>query len=93
MTLVEIGTVIRREFYIRGIPWYDVPPTVLKKWVTGKGNAKKPDMAMAALDKWGFALTQDDIVDAYCLARILEAVDKGLVNVSSMKGVVRNDPV
>ena len=93
VTLVEIGTVIRREFYIRGIPWYDVPPTVLKKWVTGKGNAKKPDMAMAALDKWGFALTQDDIVDAYCLARILEAVDKGLVNVSSMKGVVRNDPV
>lgn len=92
VTLVEIGTIIRREFYVRKIPWYDVPPTILKKWVTGKGNAKKPDMAIAALDRWGFALTQDDIVDAFCLARFLEAVDKDLVNDSLLKGVVKNEP-
>jgi Holliday junction resolvasome RuvABC endonuclease subunit len=38
--LVQIQTMFRMELYRRGLEWYEVPPSTLKKWVTGKGNAK-----------------------------------------------------
>ena len=61
------------------IPWLTVPPTVLKKFATGKGNAKKEDMQEAFIKETGWdikaALQQtekqwnpsSDIIDAYFL--------------------------
>lgn len=46
IVLVEVGTVIRSVLHRMGTPWVEVPPTVLKKWTTSKGNAKK--------SKWPF---------------------------------------
>lgn len=69
VTLVEIGTVIRLEALRRGCKIVEVAPTSLKKFVTGKGNAKKPDMAKAAKELFDFSSKSDDIVDAYCLAK------------------------
>jgi crossover junction endodeoxyribonuclease RuvC len=68
--LVEIGTIFRRALYRRGIIWYEVPPTTLKKWVTGSGKAEKSDMLASATSKWGFHSPDDNIVDAYCLSRL-----------------------
>jgi len=71
VTLVEIGTVVRLAVRSVGLSWVEVPPTVLKKWTTGKGNAKKDQMAIRALE-WGHASHSDDIVDAYCLAQMAQ---------------------
>lgn len=72
VTLVEIGTTIRSVLYRLGIPWLDVPPTVLKKWTTGKGHATKDQMAAAVKARWAYHSTSHDIVDAYALAQMAQ---------------------
>lgn len=56
-----------------GIPYYGVHPATIKKYATGKGNAKKPEMveAMRAL---GYTVTGDDEADA--LALLLLALER-----------------
>ena len=46
-----------------------VPPMTLKKWVCGKGNARKELMLMKTLKRWGLEFYDDNLCDAYCLAR------------------------
>ncbi len=45
-----------------------VQPARLKKWATGKGNAKKPAMIAAACEKTGCHITSHDEADAVLLA-------------------------
>lgn len=48
-----------------------VPPTSLKKYVTGKGTGiKKNQMLLAIYKKWDVEFTSDDAADSYGLARI-----------------------
>lgn len=46
-----------------------VAPNTLKKFATGKGNAKKNMMLKAVFQKWGFDADDDNVADAYALAR------------------------
>ena len=87
ITNVEIGVLLRMELHRRNIPWYVCPPTVLKKFVTGKGRAEKKEMAVAVKDRWQFVSPSDDVVDAYGLARVAELVATS--GASALKGVVR----
>lgn len=53
----------------------DVPIVVInnstaKKWITGRGDAKKPDIVSAVNDWWPNAATNDDEADALGLAAI-----------------------
>jgi Holliday junction resolvasome RuvABC endonuclease subunit len=47
-----------------------VPPSTLKKYVTGKGNAKKQEMLLSVYKRWGVDLSDDNAADAYGLALI-----------------------
>lgn len=88
VTLVEIGTMIRHVMYDLHIPWYDCPPTTLKKWCTGRGNAKKPEVGEAVFTRWGFKSPSDDVVDAFALAQL--GIEIGLKGVTpGLRGVVR----
>jgi Holliday junction resolvasome RuvABC endonuclease subunit len=62
----------------------EVPPTVLKKWTTGHGNAKKEQMAIAVKERWQFASHSHDIVDAIALAQMAQL---GWEDVLKIKGV------
>lgn len=44
-----------------------VPPAVLKKYATGRGNADKTAMAVAVQKRWGVELGDDNKVDAWWL--------------------------
>lgn len=46
------------------VPYAVVPPTVLKKYATGRGNAAKPDMRMALYQRTGVDVGDDNEVDA-----------------------------
>lgn len=46
-----------------------VPPTTLKKFVTGKGNSPKELMLLKTFKRWGVEFSDHNICDAYCLAR------------------------
>lgn len=79
-TLVEIGSVLRLTLYERRIQCYICPPSVLKKYATGKGNAKKTEVKASVESRWGFVSPSDDVLDAYVLARIArEQSTKGAV--------------
>jgi crossover junction endodeoxyribonuclease RuvC len=84
VTLVEVGTVIRMTLHQMGLPWVEVPPTVLKKWVTGRGHAKKEDMAQFVKHRWGFQSVSHDIVDAFALAQMAQL---GWEEIQGVKGV------
>jgi crossover junction endodeoxyribonuclease RuvC len=58
-----------------GMPYYVENLARLKKFATGKGNAKKPDMIEAARRRWGVELAPDEADAAHCAAY---GVDKGL---------------
>lgn len=47
-----------------------VPPTSLKKYIAGKGNAKKDLMLKEVYKKYGVDFTDDNIADAFALARM-----------------------
>jgi Holliday junction resolvasome RuvABC endonuclease subunit len=49
------------------IPYVTVPPASLKKYATGKGNADKTAMAIAALKRFGLEFADDNQCDAYWL--------------------------
>lgn len=50
-----------------GVPVAVAPPTTLKKYATGKGNATKPDMRMALYQRTETDLRDDNQVDAWWL--------------------------
>ena len=66
-TLGMVHGVVRVALAEVGVPFVLVPPATLKKYVTGKGNAKKPDMRMAVYQRFGLDLPDDNQVDAYGL--------------------------
>jgi crossover junction endodeoxyribonuclease RuvC len=85
VTLVEVGTVIRMTLKQCGIPWVEVPPTVLKLWTAGKGSASKEDMAQAVKAKWNYQSTSHDIVDAYALAQMAQLGREAILKVKGVR--------
>jgi Holliday junction resolvasome RuvABC endonuclease subunit len=70
-TLVEIGFAIRCEVVrSRGVALVEVSPTSLKKFVTGRGNAKKSEMLSHLWKTWGIGLDDHNVGDAAGLALI-----------------------
>lgn len=74
--LAELGCHVRMRLLDHGFRLCIVPPAALKKWVTGAGNADKTAMAIEALKRWGFQHKSHDVVDAYCLAKAGEHLEK-----------------
>lgn len=68
--LVQGGIRIALYYNIKKYPennLYLVAPTSLKKFLTGKGNAKKEDMKLHVYKRWGKECETNDEADAYSL--------------------------
>lgn len=69
----ENGGVLKHKIYKKSIPIVKIPPTEVKKFFHGKGNASKDDMIEALYTKEGIRLGLDskspigDIVDSYAI--------------------------
>jgi crossover junction endodeoxyribonuclease RuvC len=51
---------------------YIIPPTVLKKYVTGKGSGiQKNQMLLHVFKKWGIEFNNDNAADSYALAHMV----------------------
>lgn len=76
----ELGGVLRVMLYEAGLPILEVPPAQVKKFATGRGNAKKEEMAVAIYKRWGREFPNNDEADAYVLARIGEALNSPIMS-------------
>ena len=66
----ELGGVLRVMFYEKNLKVLEVAPTQLKKFATGKANASKEEIAVAAYKKWGIECRTNDETDASVLVYI-----------------------
>ena len=70
--LGELGGMVKLTLLDFGLYPLIVPPTSLKKYVTGKGNGiSKSQMLLYVYKKWGVDLTDDNAADSYSLARLV----------------------
>lgn len=69
-TIGMVHGAVRVELMDTGDRYLLVPPAVLKKYATGKGNAPKPDMRMALYKRTGADVADDNQVDAAWLRLI-----------------------
>jgi crossover junction endodeoxyribonuclease RuvC len=67
-----------------------VKPSSLKKFVTGNGAAKKNNMLLAVYKKWGFETSDDNLADAYSLARVAMAIHTGNAELAYEKEALKS---
>lgn len=87
--LGEVGGVVRLLFHDLKVPLLTIPPTVLKKFATQRGAAKKEQMIAAAI-KDGARPLDDNQADAYFLALISEGYVTGKLQDTREKYEVLN---
>jgi crossover junction endodeoxyribonuclease RuvC len=68
--LAELGGVVKCSLFEMQQQILIVPPARVKKFATGRGNAKKDEVRLEVYKRWGFEAKTNDEVDAYVLARI-----------------------
>jgi crossover junction endodeoxyribonuclease RuvC len=68
--IAGLGYLIRWWLYKQGVKFILIPPTVLKKFVTGVGNADKNIILKEIYKRWGADINDDNIGDAYVLTKI-----------------------
>lgn len=75
--LIEIGYEIRRA--LTGTNYhpriYEVAPTTLKKWATGRGVGDKVAVASALSKRYGVSFASSDEADAFALAMMAAQID------------------
>lgn len=65
-----------------------IPPTTLKKFVTGRGNCAKDMVMRDAFKKWSYDNNNNNLVDAFCIAKFIEALDNGDKGLSKKVAVI-----
>lgn len=68
--LGELGGIVRDRLLSYGVPWVDVPPAVVKKWATGKGNAPKGLVLVEAVKRLGYTGSDHNVADALWLREV-----------------------
>lgn len=63
----ELGGVVRLCLHDRELPWVAIPPANLKQYATGRGNANKAEVLLAAVRRLGYEGHDDNEADAMWL--------------------------
>lgn len=77
---------VRTEFWVTGTPFAIVPPTSLKKYVTGKGNSAKDEVLIAAVQLFPDAgISNNNEADAMGLyAMGMDYLEQPIVNLPAL---------
>lgn len=72
LTRAGLWHMVMEAVDLLGVPWIEVPPTVVKKYATGKGNAPKDEVLAAAVRRFpdAFDIKGNDEADALWLVAI-----------------------
>ncbi len=74
----ELGGVVRTLLYQHGYEFLLASPTQLKKFITGKGVAEKDVIMLSVYKNFGYEPKDNNIADAYGLAKIALHTDIGI---------------
>ena len=66
----ELGGVLKLVAFRLGVDLLLVPPSNLKMFATGSGNASKEEVVRAVMDYWGQDIKQNDQADAFVLLQM-----------------------
>jgi len=68
-SLGELGGVVRLMLWERGVTYVEIPPSVLKKFATGRGNASKEEVLIEAVKRApsDMVIAGNDTADAWWL--------------------------
>ena len=69
LELAGLHYLIRAYLYQQNYYFKPVPPTTIKKFITGKGNCKKELMLLKVFKRFGIEFDDNNLCDAYSLAR------------------------
>ena len=79
--LGELGGVVRRDLWREGFTYIDIPPSTLKTYATGKGNAGKLEVVANARERLGYGGFDDNCADALWLRALgLDLLGEPLVS-------------
>lgn len=67
LNIGELGGVIRCHMWEARMPYVEIPPSCLKKYATGRGNASKDDVLQAGVMRSGHTFTDNNACDAWWL--------------------------
>lgn len=73
----ELGAIVKLACYeqlddFHGKYPYIIPPTMIKKYVTGKGTGvQKNQILLNVFKKWGVEFTDDNAADSYAIAHLV----------------------
>lgn len=73
--MAALNYYIRIFLYLNGFIFLTIPPTTLKKFVTGTGKCQKDLMLLKCYKKFNVEFSDNNLCDAYCLSRF--ALDRG----------------
>ena len=74
--LGELGGMVKLTLLDYNLYPLIVPPTNLKKYVTGKGTGvPKSQMLLHVYKKWGVDITDDNAADSYALAKLVSGTN------------------
>lgn len=65
--LGELGGIVKDKLLRNGVEYEVLPVTVVRKFVCGKGNARKDVVMQSLLKRYAIDLTQNDLADAAAL--------------------------
>ena len=74
ISLGELGGVTRLALWDEKIPYIEVPPTQVKKFITGKGGAQKDIVLKEVFKRYGADFDDNNIADAFALAQLGRAI-------------------
>ena len=102
-----LSHLLRAKFVELGVDFVVVPPTTLKKFWFGKGNAKKEEMHQATIDR-GYDIPikknygtkkvpdmrmNDNVVDSMALCVFAKELNDGILNTEYIKNIEQSKDV
>ena len=73
----ELGGVVKTMIFDNNFKTIVIPPTSLKKFITGKGNSPKDIMISKTLKKYNVEFENNNKCDAFGLAQMAKAYEEG----------------
>jgi crossover junction endodeoxyribonuclease RuvC len=92
ISLGELGGVIRTWLYESNIKFVEIPPTQIKKFITGSGIAAKEIMLKEVFKRYGFDTNDNNLADAYAISELGLALigDKTCILNAGQKTIVHD---